>query len=85
MYLPPPLIPAPLSPCPPLQVLVDVTSEEFETLMEVLSRLSYVSTEEGALQVATLISDQAELNTDFQVHVCALVCGNFSVAPVDMK
>ena len=83
MYLPPPLIPAPLSPCPPLQVLVDVTSEEFETLMEVLSRLSYVSTEEGALQVATLISDQAELNADFQV--CALVCGNFSVVPVDMK
>ena len=48
-------------------MLLDVTGEEFETLMEVLSRLNYITTEEGSQQVAALISDQAELNTDFQV------------------
>ena len=51
------------------QVLLDVTGEEFETLMEVLSRLTYITTEEGSQQVASLISDQAELNTDFEVSV----------------
>ena len=48
-------------------MLLDVTGEEFETLMDVLSRLNYITTEEGSQQVAALISDQAELNTDFQV------------------
>ena len=46
-----------------------MTGEEFETLMEVLSRLNYITTEEGSQQVAALISDQAELNTDFQVSL----------------
>ena len=55
-------------------MLVDVTGEEFETLMEVVSRLNYIATEEGSQQVASLISDQAELNTDFQVCVCVSVC-----------
>ena len=50
-------------------MLLDVTGEEFETLMEVLSRLNYITTEEGSQQVAALISDQAELNTDFQVSL----------------
>lgn len=58
---------------------MDVTGEEFETMMEVLSRLNYISTEEGALQVATLISDQAELNSDFQVNLIVTV---FSVMAV---
>ena len=44
-----------------------MTGEEFETLMEVLSRLNYITTEEGAQNVAAMISEQAELNADFQV------------------
>ena len=50
-------------------MLLDVTGEEFETLMEVLSRLNYIATAEGSQQMAVLISDQAELNNDFQVNI----------------
>ena len=46
---------------------MDVTGQEFETFMEVLTRLNYISTEEGAAQVASLISDQADLSSDFKV------------------
>ena len=53
-------------------MFLDVTGDEFETLMEVLSRLNYITTEEGSQQVASLISDQAELNTDFQVSSLSL-------------
>jgi len=48
------------------KVLVDVTGEEFETLMEVLGKLKYISTPEGATEVAAIISEQAELDSDFQ-------------------
>ena len=51
-----------------------MTGEEFETLMEVLSRLSYITTEEGAQTVASMISEQAELNTDFQVCMTSSLC-----------
>ena len=50
------------------QVMVDVTGEEFETLMDVLSKLQYLTTEEGSKEIMTLISDQAELASDFQVR-----------------
>jgi hypothetical protein len=61
------------------QVLVDVNGEEFETLMEVLSRLTYITTEDGSQQVATLISEQAELNTDFQVSPSLPLSLSFSL------
>ena len=47
---------------------MDVTGEEFETLMEVLGKLKYISTPEGAADVAKIISEQAELDSDFQVR-----------------
>ena len=47
---------------------MDVTGEEFETLMEVLGKLKYISTPEGATEVAAIISEQAELDSDFQVR-----------------
>ena len=50
-----------------LQVLVDVTGEEFETLMDVLSKLKYTSTPDGAKDVVAIISEQAELASEFQV------------------
>ena len=49
------------------QVLVDVTGEEFEMLMELLGQLSYLSTPEGSQQVSSLISEQAELSAEFKV------------------
>ena len=52
-----------------LQVLVDVTGEEFETLMDVLSKLKYTSTPDGAKEVAAIISEQAELTSEFQVRL----------------
>lgn len=52
-----------------LQVLVDVTGEEFETLMDVLSKLKYTSTPDGAKEVVAIISEQAELTTEFQVRL----------------
>lgn len=52
-----------------LQVLVDVTGEEFETLMDVLSKLKYTSTPDGAKDVVAIISEQAELASEFQVKL----------------
>ena len=46
---------------------MDVTGEEFETLMDLLSKLEYVSTAEGSQQLANLINEQAELSTEFKV------------------
>ena len=57
-----------------------MTGEEFETLMEVLSRLNYITTEEGSQQVAALISDQAELNTDFQVPLSLFLPPSLSLS-----
>lgn len=55
------------------QVLVDVTGEEFESLLELVSKLSYTSTVEGSQEVFTLISEQAELTTEFKVCVYILL------------
>ncbi len=49
------------------QVLVDVSGEEFEVLMDTLGKLNYPSTPEGAQDVTTIISEQAELSSEFQV------------------
>lgn len=59
---------------------MDVTGEEFEVFMEVLGRLNYTGTEEGAREVATLISEQAELNSDFQVSGCGQNSGAWLVS-----
>jgi hypothetical protein len=45
----------------------DVTGAEFETLMGVLSKLTYVSTPEGSRDICSLISNQADLTSDFKV------------------
>lgn len=47
--------------------MIDVTGEEFEMLMEVLSKLVYISTPEGSKHLSDLISEQAELSSDFKV------------------
>ena len=53
--------------------MVDVTGEEFEVLMEFLSKLDYVSTAQGSQQLCALISDQAELKSEFKVqHICMI-------------
>ena len=49
------------------QVLADVTGGEFESFMELASKLQYVSTVEGGQEMVTLVSEQAELGGDFQV------------------
>ena len=45
----------------------DVTGEEFELLMSVLSKLSFISTPDGSKELAQLISQQADLATPFKV------------------
>ena len=47
---------------------MDVTGTEFEDLMESLGKLTYVSTPEGAQELMTLISEQAELDAEFKVR-----------------
>ena len=54
---------------PDVQVLVDVSGDEFETFMEVLSKMQHLSTCDGSQQVIDIISEQAELEEEFQVHV----------------
>ena len=46
---------------------MDVTGEEFEMLMSVVSQLSYISTPPGVQELVTIISDQADLSSLFKV------------------
>lgn len=48
--------------------MADVTGSEFEMLVELLSELAYVSTPEGSKELCGLISDQAELTSEFKVN-----------------
>eukprot|EP00731_Ephydatia_muelleri_P007626 Em0003g1874a len=48
-----------------VQVLSDVTSEEFEAFVEVLSKLQYISTPEGSQEAVDTIGEQAQLTSDF--------------------
>ena len=57
-----------LSPPPSPQVLQDVTGEEFEVFMEMLSKLQCLSTAEGAQEVMDIITEQAELGQEFKVQ-----------------
>jgi len=45
----------------------DVTGEEFELLMSVLGKLSFISTPDGSKELAQLIGQQADLATPFKV------------------
>ena len=47
---------------------MDVTGAEFELLMGVLSKLSYITTLEGSKELAQLISQQADLAAPFKVR-----------------
>ena len=47
---------------------MDVTGEEFEMLVELLSQLTYSSTTDGCKELCHLIGDQAELTADFKVR-----------------
>ena len=46
---------------------MDVTEDEFETFIEVLGKVSYLSTPEGAQQIVDIICEQADLQSEFQV------------------
>ena len=50
------------------QVLQDVTGEEFEVFMEMLSKLQCLLTAEGAQEVMDIITEQAELGQEFKVQ-----------------
>ena len=53
---------------------MDVSGDEFESFMEVLNKMQHLSTSEGSQQVIDIISEQAELEEEFQVHTDGLVC-----------
>ena len=46
---------------------MDVTEDEFQALIDVLGKVNYLSTPEGAQQIVEIISEQADLQSDFQV------------------
>ena len=48
-------------------MLVDVTEDEFETFIDVLGKVNYLATPEGAQQIVDIISEQADLQSEFQV------------------
>ena len=50
-----------------LQVLQDVTGDEFQLLMRVLSGLSTMSTLQGRKQLVEIVCEQADLDTSFDV------------------
>ena len=49
-------------------MLVDVSGDEFESFMEILNKMQHLSTSEGSQQVIDIISEQAELEEEFQVY-----------------
>ena len=56
-----------------LQVLGDVTADEFETFVDILGKLHHLSSSDGARVIIDIIIEQAELNSDFQVSTLAVV------------
>ena len=51
------------------QVINDVTGEEFETFIDILGKLHHLpSSLEGIEQIIVIITEQAELQSDFQVR-----------------
>ena len=53
-----------------LQVLQDVTGEEFLMLMRVLSGLATMSTLQGRKQLVEIVCEQADLDAQFDVSSC---------------
>ena len=51
----------------PLQVLQDVTAEEFQQFVEVLLQLRTMATRKGAQELVDIVANQADLTSDFQV------------------
>ena len=51
---------------------MDVSGDEFESFMEVLNKMQYLSTGEGSQKVIDIINEQAELEEEFQVTTVAL-------------
>ena len=61
-----------------LQVLQDVTGDEFQLLMRVLSGLSTMSTLQGRKQLVEIVCEQADLDTSFDVsRTECIVSGSF--------
>ena len=50
-----------------------MSGDEFESFMEVLNKMQHLSTSEGSQQVIDIISEQAELEEEFQVHTDGLI------------
>ena len=57
-----------------LQVLQDVTAEEFQQFVDVLLQLRTMATRKGAQDLVDIVANQADLSSDFQV--CLLVSTN---------
>lgn len=50
-----------------LQVLQDVTAEEFQQFVDVLLQLRTMATRKGAQDLVDIVANQADLSSDFQV------------------
>ena len=57
-----------------LQVLQDVSAEEFQQFVDVLLQLRTMATRKGAQDLVDIVANQADLSSDFQVS--QLVCKN---------
>lgn len=51
-----------------LQVLQDVTAEEFQQFVDVLLQLRTMATRKGAQDLVDIVANQADLSSDFQVR-----------------
>ena len=54
-----------------LQVLQDVTAEEFQQFVDVLLQLRTTATRKGAQDLVDIVANQADLSSDFQVSTVA--------------
>jgi len=59
---------------PHLQVLQDVTAEEFQQFVDVLLQLRTMATRKGAQDLVDIVANQADLSSDFQVSLLMLPC-----------
>lgn len=56
-----------------MQVLGDVTADEFETFVDILGKLHHLSSSDGARVIIDIIIEQAELDSDFQVSTLTAI------------
>jgi len=52
-----------------MQVLQDVTAEEFQQFVDVLLQLRTMATRKGAQELVDIVANQADLTSDFQVSI----------------